>query len=270
MSVELVTGYKGEPHISSADVSNLLQGIIGENIVVLNVGNKMVANPISANEIDIEDGGAVFQGKHFVIPAGDIEPCIIQNGSQGTYRRDLIVAHYVKSLETSVESVEIKVLKGTEAQTKNAATAPTYITGNIWEGATVVEAPLYEVLLNGINIESITPKYDVMKSAEETKADIAQINADLSDISNTLGTTAIPFYTTTDVNGNIRVAGVPEIKNIPRRRFASFTCISANAITIIPYIDQNLNELFLHPKSIFGWNDLPNTNIYIECIVSNA
>lgn len=100
--------------------------------------------------------------------------------------------------------------------------------------------------------------------------EIQQINADLSDISNTIGNTAITFYTTTDANGNIRVSDISEINTIPRYRFISFTCISANAITIIPYIDQNLNELYLHPKSIYGWTDLPNANIYVECIVSKA
>jgi hypothetical protein len=75
---------------------------------------------------------------------------VIENGSQGTIRHDLIGVMYKNS--GGVESAQISVIKGTAGET---GTDPTYPKGNIEGGSTSYFVPIYRVVLNGLNIESV-------------------------------------------------------------------------------------------------------------------
>ena len=153
--MEIITGYRGEGHVTSQQnrITNI--GIFGSGTYIIgNVGSLMAASVISANEVQIADGLLIAEGCTAEIPRGTSESLAIENGSQGTKRKDLIVARYTRESGTKIESMELVVITGTAASSNPAA--PSYNTGSITGGDTLVDFPLFTVNIDGITIESVT------------------------------------------------------------------------------------------------------------------
>lgn len=153
--MNIITGYRGSPHLTSQQDRNRNIGIFGVTPrIIKGVGSEMVATIVSATEIQIADGMVVCQGCMAEIAAGTSESMTIDNGEQGMARTDLIVVRYSKNSGTGVEGVELAVIKGTPAAS-NPQT-PAYNTGTIANGDTLVDFPLYQVDISGISITGIT------------------------------------------------------------------------------------------------------------------
>lgn len=153
--MEIITGYRGEPHVTSQQLRNTYMGIFGQTPrIIKGIGAELAATIISANEIDIADGMVSCQGCTAEIPRGTVESMVIENGSQGMMRTDLIVVRYTKNAGTGVETMELAVIKGTPASSNPQR--PSHTSGTISEGDTLVEFPLYDVNINGISITSVT------------------------------------------------------------------------------------------------------------------
>ena len=158
--MNIIGGYKADPHITAQQLRNTYIGIFGEDSHILDVGSELAATVVSATEIQIADGVMVGQGCTASIEHGMTESLTIANGSQGMQRKDLIVARYSKVASTGVESMTLAVIKGTPAAS-NPAT-PAYNTGLIADGDSPVDFPLYKVNLNGISITSVERLVDVL------------------------------------------------------------------------------------------------------------
>lgn len=150
--MQIVTGYEGTPHVTAWQDRDLNQGIFGSGTYILSVGSKMAASIISNNEIRIADGAVVMQGCLGVIQKGTYDTIAIDNGSQGLARHDLICAQYSKNGSTGVESMSLVVIKGTAA---SSASDPAYTSGDIQNGDTLVQVPLYRVVLSGLTVTGI-------------------------------------------------------------------------------------------------------------------
>ena len=164
--IMLETGDTGKA-VSAESDGALYSAIIGSESYVLNVGKKFTAEIQSNNKIKINDGSASVNGRHVRIASGDSELITINNGSHGMNRKDIIVIRYQKE-PTGIESVKFLVIQGEE--TSLEAKVPSYTKGNILTGSTVVDFPLYEVSLTGINITEIKKLFMVLGT-----------NADLTD-----------------------------------------------------------------------------------------
>lgn len=148
--MQIVTGYEGTPHVTAWQDRDLNQGIFGSETYILSVGSKMAASIISNNEIRIADGAVVMQGCLGVIQKGTYDTIAIDNGSQGMMRNDLICAQYQKNGSTGVESMSLVVIKGTPAASNPQD--PSYTTGDIQNGDTLVQVPIYRVSINGLSV----------------------------------------------------------------------------------------------------------------------
>jgi len=183
--VEIITGYKGEGHVTSQQdrITNI--GIFGSGtFIVGNVGSLMAASVISANEVQIADGLLIAEGCTAEIPRGTSESLAIENGSQGTKRKDLIVARYTRESGTKIESMELVVITGTPASSNPAA--PSYNTGSITGGDTLVDFPIFTVNIDGITIESVTRL--VGYAEVPSKSYVDAINTALTNLINTTKT----------------------------------------------------------------------------------
>ena len=159
--MNIVTGYKGEPHITSQQKRNINIGIFGSGAhIIKGVGAELSATVISANEVEIADGALVAEGCTTEIQHGTTESMTIDNGTQGKLRIDLIVARYNRNTNTGVENMALIVIKGTPSASDPQS--PAYISGNISDGDTTVDFPLYQVNINGISITSVDALVDVV------------------------------------------------------------------------------------------------------------
>ena len=151
--MNIITGYRGEPHITSQMDRDVNMGIFGGGAYIANVGENLEPTIISANTIQFADGLIIAEGCAAEIPSGTVQTVTIANGSLGMLRRDLVVARYNKVLNTSVESMELAVITGTPASLTPAL--PSYTTGSIAAGDTLVDFPLFEVDLDGVNVTEV-------------------------------------------------------------------------------------------------------------------
>lgn len=158
--MNIITGYRNEPHVTSQQLRDTNIGTFGGGTHILDVGSKMAATVISANEVQIADGVVICEGCTAEVARGTTESMTIENGSQGMLRTDLIVARYTKTAGTAVEAMELAVIKGTPAAS-NPAT-PAYNEGTIADGDSPVDFPLYRVNLDGISITSVDALADTI------------------------------------------------------------------------------------------------------------
>ena len=158
--MEIVTGYRGKPHITSEKWADLNRGIIGAEEYVLGVGRMFESELVSNNLLKIYDGCGVFQGREFSTSAGQSDEITIENGTQGEKRIDLIVARYTKNEDTKVETIEPVLIKGTPSASDPAV--PKHTEGNIRQGDLIADMPLYEVELNGINVVEVRQLFQVL------------------------------------------------------------------------------------------------------------
>ena len=158
--MNIITGYRGEPHVTSQQLRDTNIGTFGGDAYILDVGSKMAATVISANEVQIADGLLVAEGCTAEVARGTTESMTIENGGQGMLRTDLIVARYTKTAGTAIEAMELAVIKGTPAAS-NPAT-PAYNEGLIADGDSPVDFPLYKVNLDGISITSVDALVDTI------------------------------------------------------------------------------------------------------------
>lgn len=167
-NMHLVTGYAGQAHVTAADQGSLHAALFGEDSYVLNRGSKLAATVASNNKITIADGDIMMQGRHARIEEGETVELTIENGSQGNYRNDLIVARYTKNASTGVEDVNLVVIKGTPAESDPAD--PEYTSGDIINGNVLTaDMPLYRVPLNGLTVQTLVPLFSTVYPLTECK-----------------------------------------------------------------------------------------------------
>lgn len=196
--MNIITGYKGAAHITAQQDRDINSAIFTTGVYILNIGSKLAATVVSANEVTIADGLVIAQGCAAEIARGTSESMTIDNGTQGMLRKDLIVLRYTKNASTGVEDMELAVIKGTPAAS-NPAT-PAYTSGSIADGDTLAEFPIYTVNLSGITIQSVTRNVGYAEvasaSALETvrstlQSAINSLSSALTTVSNRVGTATL-------------------------------------------------------------------------------
>lgn len=179
--MNIITGYRGEAHITADQIRDQNQGCFGDGSYILDVGSKLEATAVSATSVQLADGIISHQGCTASIPYGSTEAVTIGNGTQGMQRIDLIVARYTKDAGTGVEDMSLAVIQGTPAAS-NPST-PSCNEGSIHAGDSPVDMPLFEVALDGISIDSVTQVASVVKTQAETDAEISALNSSLAVVS---------------------------------------------------------------------------------------
>lgn len=149
----LVDGYNGGvAHITADQIRDHNIAMYGNGDWVLPVGNKLAYEIVNNNTINLSDGMIMMNGARAVIGYGQTETLTIENGTSGYKRADIIVAEYNKDNETLVESVTVKVVKGTLG---SAYSDPALVRNDIRAGATKRQMALYRVKVNGLSIEAV-------------------------------------------------------------------------------------------------------------------
>ena len=162
-NLHLVTGYAGQPHVSSADQASFVEAFLRGGQFVLDAGAKFAASIVTNNQVRVNDGEMMMQGRHVKLDPGSHVDLTIDNGAQGYLRHDLIVVRYTRNTETGVEECSLVVIKGTPAE--NNPADPEYTTGDINAGGALQhDFPLYRVKLSGLTLNSLTSVFAPEKS----------------------------------------------------------------------------------------------------------
>lgn len=168
MTVELIDGRAGKPHIGGDDLGNFKAGFVGIEGYVLETENKLAATLESANKLTINTGAAIMPttGRHVRITSP--ETVTIQSGTQGQKRNDLVVLRTATSSDnTTVETANIIVIKGTP--TTGTPTDPSINNGDL---------KLYRLSLDGISVENPVPLFNVLTPLATLGASVDQIKVE--------------------------------------------------------------------------------------------
>lgn len=173
--MEIITGYTGKPHVTSEQDRDVNIGVVGEGSYVLQTGMQLAAEVSSNNEIKIRDGVLMHQGCTASIKKNTYDSLIIINGSQGMKRIDLIVARYEKNQDNGIESLDLKVIQGTPAE--STPKVPEYTEGDIQAGDYVADMPMYQVIIDGLNITEVKKVFEVAPGIDAMKKELAELNS---------------------------------------------------------------------------------------------
>ena len=173
--MEIITGYTGKPHVTSEQDRGVNIGVVGEGSYVLQTGMQLAAEVSSNNEIKIRDGVLMHQGCTASIKKNTYDSLTIINGSQGMKRIDLIVARYEKNQDNRTEGLDLKVIQGTPAESNPVV--PEYTEGDIQAGDYVADMPMYQVIIDGLNITEVKKVFEVAPSIDAMKKEIAELNS---------------------------------------------------------------------------------------------
>lgn len=178
--MEIIAGYTGKPHVTSEQDRDVNIGVVGEGSYVLQTGMQLAAEVSSNNEIKIRDGVLMHQGCTASIKKNTYDSLTIINGSQGMKRIDLIVARYEKNQENGIESLDLKVIQGTPAE--STPTVPEYTEGDIQAGDYVADMPMYQVIIDGLNITEVKKVFEVAQGIDALKKEIAESNNNFNSL----------------------------------------------------------------------------------------
>lgn len=184
MALELVTGYWGMEHVTAEQDADLNAGIIGSGNYVLNIGEKMRAEAVSANQVRIFDGVFMAYGRQCILGNGEYEDVTIENGTPGLLRNDMIVVKYKKDEESGKENATFAVLKG---ETGSVAKDPVPNKQDIRSGAFESEVPMYRVQINGLAIEKIEPLFSIPMTNDDLSKKTADLDTKVKNMSSALG-----------------------------------------------------------------------------------
>lgn len=210
--MEIITGYTGKPHVTSEQDRDVNIGVVGEESYVLQTGMQLAAEVSSNNEIKIRDGVLMHQGCTASIKKNTYDSLIIINGSQGMKRIDLIVARYEKNQDNGTESLDLKVIQGTPAESNPAV--PQYTEGDIQAGDYVADMPMYQVIIDGLNIAEVKKVFEVAPGIDALKKEIAESNSNIlkSLMPYKVGYKVLAISATTETS--VRVLSVSEINKL--------------------------------------------------------
>lgn len=146
--LELVTGHAGHGHISGDDLRQGNAGLFGPGCYT--IGGRPTVAMNDANTVSIGACELLMQGGHFRIK--DATTVTIENGAEGAYRSDLIMARYELDNSTGVEDFSLVTVTGTPSDTSAGAVDPStdYTGNNILNGDLIVDIPLVRVRLSGL------------------------------------------------------------------------------------------------------------------------
>ena len=147
MTMNLITGKAGAPHITSSDQGAMQAGLVGNgNYLLQGSDGKFPAVTMqSANKALIPVLNLVIEGRYARVTAA--ETVTIESGVTGRHRNDLICVKYTRD-SNNIETIALAVLKGTA--TSGTAADPTVPSGSILNNSGTVWIPIARIPISGI------------------------------------------------------------------------------------------------------------------------
>lgn len=147
MTMNLITGKAGAPHITSSDQGAMQAGLVGNgNYLLQGSDGKFPAVTMqSANKALVPVLNLVIEGRYARVTTA--ETVTIESGVTGQKRNDLICVKYTRDSK-NIETIALAVLKG--AATSDTAADPTVPSGSILNNSGTVWIPIARIPISGI------------------------------------------------------------------------------------------------------------------------
>lgn len=151
--MENITAYTGEAHVTSNQFRAIISSLTGVGSYIADIDEHLEPELSTDNTVKIHSGVLFHHGHVMRVPPGTYDPVTYINGTQGMKRIDLVVARYTKDSSSKKESSEWVVIQGTPAASDPVV--PEYTMGNMQDGDSVDDCPVFELHFDGLNVTSI-------------------------------------------------------------------------------------------------------------------
>lgn len=171
--MDIVIGYQGKDHVKAEQLRRLIAGMAGDGTYVLGTQNELAATMVTANQVRIDTGDIVAAGGAYATVETP-ETLTIESGATGQKRNDLVVARYEKDASTSVESMELAVVKGT-AVSFGDPVDPEIQDGSIIDGDSPVEVPLWRIPIDGLAPGTPVALFETIPTIDSLRDSVSQV-----------------------------------------------------------------------------------------------
>lgn len=134
-------------HSDAQDWSSIFRSILGQDSGIINYSKNLKPSIVGLNQVSLESGVFSLQGHILKVNEGTTLRLDVPSGTLGQQRIDYVVAEYHKTPQLEDDTLEFKVISGIPAPAKPEP--PKLTTGNVVEGATLVQVPVWELKLDG-------------------------------------------------------------------------------------------------------------------------
>lgn len=229
--INAVNAKTGKAHVTSDDVRNLNAAIVGGGNLVSTLNRGLEAEMIDGNTLRIHEGSGFFNGCFFRVEG--CEDATITTGSAGYNRMDIVALKYTN--ENSVEGITVVTFAG--AKTTGTPTAPNMPEASILAGASIAYMPLYEVVLEGINVVSVTSTFNKLSNLTDTAVTLNQKILDLEDDLSAADKTMMELIKAMPIIQAGAVAITPSAANTPTYGSVTFPeeFPGTPIVTVTPY-----------------------------------
>lgn len=146
MSFNLVTGRKGEAHVTSTQFRDIVRAIVGKDTYIPNVNEGLQIEQTTANTITVSSGVLIHHGCVFEIPYGDSVALTIDTPAEGVNKAYKICVDW--SVNNGIETGVLQIV---------SAAAPGLDEGNMQEGDTHDNVVIADVTVTGLTV-TVTPR----------------------------------------------------------------------------------------------------------------
>ena len=240
--MKIVSGRTGLPHVTSQQFLHMLEGIIGQGSYIIKSGENLKPELSSNNLLKIRSGMMAHHGCISCVDIGTYDEVTLTNGSQGMKRIDLIVNRYTRNAETEVENCSWKVIQGKPVASNPAV--PAYTSGNLQNGDTVDECPVFEVHFDGINVTEVKSLLSVTDGLSGLSRKLTNTNTNLAK-ANTVLENRKPIFIDSTSTGSVTFDTTNFLKSGITYAFVVAVNSNLNSGTYAQEITCKLNDVII-------------------------
>lgn len=240
--MKIVSGRTGLPHVTSQQFRQMLEGIIGQGSYIITSGENLKPELSSNNLLKIRSGMMAHHGCISCVDIGTYDEVTLTNGSQGMKRIDLIVNRYTRNAETEVENCSWKVIQGKPVASNPAV--PAYTSGNLQNGDTVDECPVFEVHFDGINVTEVKSLLSVTDGLSGLSRKLTNTNTNLAK-ANTVLENRKPIFIDSTSTGSVTFDTTNFLKSGITYAFVVAVNSNLNSETYAQEITCKLNDVII-------------------------
>lgn len=154
-AITIYTPASDPAHVYAEDEAQLNRARFGGSGIT-QADNMLACTKVNNNTVRLASGQYSMQGYMIAVTGGTTADLTVESGVAGAYRKDLVIAEFVRGGGDVADQFVFRVLKGTEAATESDAVDPTLTQNDLISGGTTRQEALYRLAINGETLSTIT------------------------------------------------------------------------------------------------------------------
>lgn len=153
-AITIYTPAIDDPHINAEDDAMIYRMLLGGTSCIGSGDDQLACAKVDNNTVRLSPGVFSNQGYMVCVPGGETADLTVTSGTSGMYRRDYVVAEFVRGGGATADAHVFKVISGTPAASAGAAAYPSLTQNDLTAGGSTRQEPLYGLLIEGTTLSA--------------------------------------------------------------------------------------------------------------------